>query len=99
METLLNKFNVDKGFDILCVDVEGQEKDVFDSFNLSYWKPKMMIVELEDNHESFQIYENHVKAQNLLRKEIINNGYTEIYKDRVNTIFIRNDINSKHDNI
>jgi len=99
METLLNKFNVDKGFDILCVDVEGQEKDVFDSFNLSYWKPKMMIVELEDNHESFQIYENHVKTPNLLRKEIINNGYTEIYKDHVNTIFIRNDINSKHDNI
>ena len=33
------------------------------------------------------------------RKEIINNGYTEIYKDHVNTIFIRNDINSKHDNI
>jgi FkbM family methyltransferase len=92
LDSLLIRHHVQPGFDILVVDVEGTENVVFDSFDIAKWKPKMMLVELEDEHGSFQKYENHVAAHKALRKDIISNGYVEIYKDEINTIFIREDL-------
>lgn len=89
LDSLLEHFEVELGFDILGVDVEGRENDVFDSFDLEKWKPKMMIVELEDEHESFQKYQEHVAVHKSLRDKIHSHGYIEIYKDHINTIFVR----------
>ena len=36
LDTLLNHFDVKPGFDLLTVDVEGREPDVFESFDLNY---------------------------------------------------------------
>lgn len=88
LDNLLKHFEVEPGFDLLGVDVEGRENDVFDSFDLEYWKPKMMIVELEDEHESFQKYQDHVEVHKTLRNKIHDCGYVEIYKDHINTIFV-----------
>lgn len=89
LDSLLEHFEVSPEFDILGVDVEGRENDVFDSFDLDKWKPKMMIVELEDEHESFQKYQEHVEVHKLLREKIHSHRYVEIYKDHINTIFVR----------
>lgn len=91
LDSLLEQFKVNPGFDILGVDVEGTEHDVFDSFDLEKWKPKMMIVELEDEHNSFQKYQDHVAVHKSLRNKIHSHGYVEIYKDYINTIFVRED--------
>lgn len=91
LDSLLEHFEVEPGFDILGVDVEGRENDVFDSFDLAKWKPKMMLVELEDEHESFQKYQDHVELHKSLREKIHSYGYIEIYKDHINTIFVRED--------
>jgi FkbM family methyltransferase len=91
LDSLLEHFKVNQGFDILGVDVEGKEHDVFNSFTLEKWKPKMMIVELEDEHESFQKYKDHVEVHKLLRDKIHSQGYLEIYKDHINTIFVSED--------
>ena len=91
LDSLLDHFEVEPGFDILGVDVEGREHDVFDSFDLAKWKPKMMLVELEDEHESFQKYQDHVEVHKTLREKIHSQGYFEIYKDHINTIFVRED--------
>ena len=56
LDTLMEKIEVPKGFDVLVVDVEGKEPEVFETFELDEWKPKMLIVELEDEHHSFQKY-------------------------------------------
>lgn len=92
LDTLLKYFNIEPGFDLLVVDVEGKENDVFDSFNLSEWKPKLMIVELEDEHESFQKYEEHIQSHKILRKKICSEGYLEVYKDSINTVFVNLEI-------
>lgn len=92
LDTLLEYFHIKPEFELLVVDVEGREQDVFDSFNLKKWKPKMMIVELEDEHESFLKYKDHVKLLKNLRKNIHSNGYYEIYKDDINTIFVQEEI-------
>jgi FkbM family methyltransferase len=92
MNTFLKRYNVPHGFDLLIVDVEGKEHEVFYSFNLNEWKPKMLIVELVDNHLYFTDNSSIVTRVKLLRHYIENCNYTEIYKDDINTIFISNDI-------
>jgi FkbM family methyltransferase len=92
MDTFLKKYDVPYDFDLLVVDVEGREDQVFYSFNLNEWRPKMIIVELVDDHEYFvsdiQI-QNRVKE---LRQFINDSSYREIYRDDINTIFVRYDI-------
>ena len=89
LDTLMNKIEVPKKFDVLVVDVEGKEAEVFKTFELDEWKPKMMIVELEDEHHSFQKYEGLIKEIKGLRDHIKSKGYVEIFKDYINTVFVR----------
>jgi FkbM family methyltransferase len=91
LDTLMEKIEVPKEFDLLVVDVEGKESEVFKTFDLDEWKPKMLIVELEDEHPSFQKYQNLIDDIKSLREYILTKNYVEIYKDHINTIFIRKD--------
>lgn len=92
MDTFLKRYNVPHNFDLLIVDVEGKEHEVFYSFNLNEWKPKMLIVELVDNHSYFTDNSSIVTKVKLLRHHIEKYNYSEIYKDDINTIFISDDI-------
>lgn len=92
LDTLMEKLDVPKEFDILVVDVEGKESEVFQSFEIDEWKPKMLIVELEDEHPSFQKYETLINEIKNLRKYISSKGYIEIFKDHINTVFVRGDL-------
>lgn len=89
LDTIMEKARVPKKFDLLVVDVEGFEPEVFRSFDLDVWQPRMMIVELEDGHQSFQSYADIVNPIKELRAKILNSGYKELYKDQINTIFVR----------
>lgn len=91
LERILKENNIPKNFDILVVDVEGNETDVLNSFSIEEWKPKMMIIELVDYNENYQQFPESV-ASSELRKKIINYGYKEVYADDINTIFIDEDI-------
>jgi FkbM family methyltransferase len=92
MDTFLRKYNVPHNFDLLIVDVEGKEHEVFYSFDLNEWKPKMLIVELVDNHSYFANNPAIVSRVSLLRQYIEKYNYKEIYKDDINTIFVSDDI-------
>ena len=96
LETLLNGQNVQPNFDLLVVDVEGNEESVFESFDLNYWKPKMLIVELIDEHQSFQRYTDHVEINRNIRNKILDSNYIEVYKDEINTIFVETALYTKN---
>ena len=66
---------------------EFPEAEVFETFELDEWKPKMLIIELEDEHPSFQKYEDLVNRIKDLRGYILSKGYREIFKDHINTVF------------
>ena len=68
------------------------EPEVFKTFELKEWNPKMIIVELEDEHPSFKKYESFVGGIKQLRQYIVDSGYCEIYKDHINTVFVKNEI-------
>lgn len=89
LDNIFDKFKIRPGFDILIVDVEGNEDNVFDSFDLVFWSPKMIIVELVDCHPEFRGYDISNIHKNL-REKIKELDYIEVYKDHINTIFVKN---------
>jgi FkbM family methyltransferase len=87
LNDLLDEHKVPDGFELLVVDVEGGEPDVFAGFDLTRWKPKMLIIELEDHHPDFMKIESIREPIAQLRRYILGAGYTELYVDAINTIF------------
>lgn len=88
LDTLMRTLEVPKNFDILVVDVEGKESEIFKTFDLDEWQPKMLIVELEDEHEEFKKYSEMIEEIKALRTFISSKNYVEIYKDSINTVFV-----------
>lgn len=84
LDSILIDHDIQPGFDLLVVDVEGHEVEVFNSFDLSRWKPKMIIAELEDLHP---IYSRGRPQIQQLRIEILKHGYEHLFVDETNTIF------------
>ena len=91
MDRFLRNQSVPYDFDLLVVDVEGKEHEVFYSFDLDIWKPRMMIVELVDDHQYFIENAPIISKVKKLRSFIEKFSYKEIYRDDINTIFVRND--------
>lgn len=92
LSTVLENQNVPKDFDILVVDVEGKEEEVFKTFSLDEWNPKMLIVEIEDEHPSFQKYPEVIQSFKSLRAYIKSKGYVEVQRDMINTIYIKEEV-------
>lgn len=53
LNNILNKENIPQCFDVLVVDTEGLEGEVFKGFNLEYWLPTLAIIELADQSAQF----------------------------------------------
>lgn len=85
MDTLLTEVELQPNFDLLVVDVEGHEIEVFSAFDIYYWKPSMIIVEMPDLHPDFPQLE---KPYMKLKRRIETAGYSVIYKDHINTVFV-----------
>jgi hypothetical protein len=89
LDNILEREDVPQSFEVLIVDVEGMETAVFAGLTLDRWKPKMLIVELSDFHPDLKV--NQVESFQLA-KDITSLGYRVIYKDHINTIFVRDDV-------
>ena len=88
LENILKKHEVDSNFDLLVVDTEGYEYEIFQSFSLEEYYPKMIIVELCDVHSGYNKYPIIQEKAKLTRDYLISKNYHEIYRDSINTIFI-----------
>lgn len=85
LDNLLLSRSVQPGFELLVVDVEGFETEVFAGFDLDKWKPKMLIVELADTHPDLSA----TQVQDArLGSRIASAGYVIVYKDSINTVFV-----------
>ena len=86
LDAFLADHRIPPGFDLLGVDVEGYEAEVFAGFDLARWRPRMLIVELMDTHPSATA---HLQDHARLGREISALGYTVAFKDVTNTVFVR----------
>lgn len=89
LNTLLLEESVPIGFDLLVVDVEGFEEQVFTGFDLAHWQPKMIVVELSDLRPDLTATRD---AHQRLGRDLVAAGYLIASKDAVNTVLVREDI-------
>lgn len=87
LDRILRDTGINRGFELLVVDVEGFEESVFSAFDLTTWCPQMVIVELCDVHPDFADNENLIGSARRVRERILAAGYVERYRDTINTIF------------
>jgi FkbM family methyltransferase len=85
LEEYLVEHSVESGFNLLVVDVEGDEWDVFRNFDLGNWMPQMVIVELHDQNDDYIFLRE--ECNNLV-SYFDEYGYKVIYKDFSNTICV-----------
>ena len=80
---VLSEHNAPVGFDFISIDVEGAEPNVLRGFDISYWQPK--IVMIEHNYQAFRS-----DVQSLMQK----NGYQQAYErsSRFDDWYFRNEI-------
>lgn len=91
LDRLLEEYSVSPGFDLLVVDVEGFEEEVFAGFSLDAWRPKLLIAELCDRHPELSTIPSQVEPARRVRKQILAAGYEEIHADSINSVFLRAD--------
>lgn len=97
LHDVLIEQKVDPGFEVMVVDIEGFEWEALRNFDISHWKPKMVIIEIEDEHETFQDRQDVVGEKEYqkiresfahLRNYFANAGYKIVYKDHINTVYV-----------
>jgi len=89
LDEVLAEFGVPVGFDVLVVDVEGFETEVFSGFDLSAWMPSLLIVELADMHPDLA---QTAARDAALGESVLAAGYCIAFKDHVNTVFVREEL-------
>ncbi|MBL8817865.1 MAG: FkbM family methyltransferase [Planctomyces sp.] len=89
LHDLLTEIGCRPGFELLVVDVEGYEENVFRGFDLGQWSPGMIIVELCDAHPDFADNTALIQSAARVRQKIVTAGYKEVYRDEINTVFRR----------
>lgn len=95
LDGVLREQGVAPGFDALIVDVEGGETAVFNGFDLDVWRPRLLIVELEDRNPAYRGAAAVTDAYAMVRRRIIGHDYEELYCDTINTVFINRGIVSQ----
>ena len=45
LDSVLRDHNVERGFELLSIDVEGHELELFDGLDIEYWNPRLMLLE------------------------------------------------------
>jgi FkbM family methyltransferase len=88
MDAFLKSNGIEAAFDLLVIDVEGFEEKVFSAFDLAFWRPGMMIVELNDYHADFVATPALQLSAKRVRDRILGTGYMQVYADAINTIFV-----------
>lgn len=86
---ILEKENIPYDFDLISIDVEGYEAQILACPEFKKWRPKMIIIELVDTHPDLV---STADTDATLLQVIQANNYQIVYKDRLNTVFIRNDV-------
>lgn len=85
LEEYLEKHQIKPHFELLSVDVEGSEWEVFRSFDLGKCQPQMVIIELHDQNPKYPFLWDEC---NKIVEYFDQNDYKVIFKNFSNTIYV-----------
>jgi FkbM family methyltransferase len=91
LDSILEEHDVPIGFDVLVVDVEGAEEKVINGLDISKWHPKVILIELEDEHPDFRKNARVLDSVAAIRQKIEGAGYRIYFKDHINSLYVRSD--------
>ena len=86
MNEFLGKLNRSFALDLLIIDVEGHEEKVLNAFDFHFWSPTMIIIELSEHHPDLK---KHRLSHYRCKMKIESFGYVIMYKDLINTVFVK----------
>ena len=78
--------------DLFVLDVEGYEEKVLSGFTIENYKPKIIIIEISDQHPEFTNNSVLMKRFSRLRTYFNEKKYTLLVNDIVDNVYVRNDI-------
>lgn len=84
---LLAANDVPHDLDLMVIDVEGGEEKITDSLLASHWRPKVLVVELNDLHPDFSEFPELQASSGRVRQSLVAAGYAQYYADEINSIF------------
>jgi FkbM family methyltransferase len=87
LDALLREVHVPKEFDVLIVDVEGVEYEVLQTLEIGFWRPKLAIIEVSEQHST----KGFGTQAPLINKYFEDAGYLKIYSGEVNSLYLRKD--------
>lgn len=77
LDSILEENHIKENFDLISIDVEGHEIELFKGFDIKRWRPKLVLLE------------DHVTTQDK-HKFMISNGYQFLLRTGLNTWYVRN---------
>lgn len=89
LDKFLTEQKIAPNFELLIIDVEGFEAQVLKGFQISVWRPQMIIIELSDIHPELKSLQ---KEHARLYLQVTKGDYIVIYKDLINTVFVRKEL-------
>lgn len=78
--------------DVLVIDTEGCEWPILRGFDMSRWRPKLVIIEMQEKLKRYQgnlrVASDSTAIETYLREA----GYSILYRDVVNTVFMHREV-------
>jgi FkbM family methyltransferase len=87
LEAVLAHHAIPANFDLMIVDVEGNEEPIIVSLLASRWRPRVLVVELCDIHPDFSHAIELQDSHRRVRQSLLASRYREFYTDYINSIF------------
>ena len=91
LDSLLEDNKIEPNFDVFILDVEGYEEEVLKGFSLDYYKPKIVVIEIPDQHPDFIHNKQFLDKCSRIRR-LLDTDYNLVMKDIVDNVYIRNDL-------
>lgn len=85
--------------DLFVLDVEGFEESVLNGFSIEKYTPKIIIIEIADQHESFINNEKLMKKFNKLREYFNEHNYDLVVNDIVDNVYINKNWRSDNEDL
>jgi FkbM family methyltransferase len=92
LDTILKLNSITENFDLLVLDVEGFEENVLKGFSIDTYKPKMVIIEIADQHPTFINNTTVMKKFSRIREYFKLHEYSLLVNDIVDNVYLRNDL-------
>jgi FkbM family methyltransferase len=92
LDSILHMNNITENFDLLVLDVEGFEENVLKGFSIDTYKPKMVIIEIADQHPNFINNAILMTKFNRIREYFKLQEYSLLVNDIVDNVYVRNDL-------